>query len=43
MKVVILAGCPGARIGEEANLKPELMVKIGGNPISDFHLIVGYP
>src|SRR5215470_432737 len=33
MKVVILAGGYGTRIGEETYLKPKPMVEIGGKPI----------
>jgi len=33
MKVVILAGGYGTRIGEEAEVKPKPMVEIGGRPI----------
>ena len=33
MKVVILAGGYGTRIGEESHLKPKPMIEIGGRPI----------
>ena len=33
MKVVILAGGKGTRIGEESQLKPKPMVEVGGRPI----------
>ena len=33
MKVVILAGGLGTRIGEESQKKPKPMVEIGGRPI----------
>ena len=33
MKVVILAGGKGTRIGEESAFKPKPMVEIGGMPI----------
>jgi len=33
MKVVILAGGMGTRIGEETNIRPKPMVEIGGKPI----------
>lgn len=33
MKVVILAGGYGTRIGEESHLRPKPMIEIGGNPI----------
>ncbi len=33
MKVVILAGGVGSRLGEETAVKPKPMVEIGGNPI----------
>ena len=33
MKVVILAGGKGTRIGEESQLKPKPMIEIGGRPI----------
>ncbi len=33
MKVVILAGGLGSRIGDENELKPKPMIEIGGRPI----------
>jgi glucose-1-phosphate cytidylyltransferase len=33
LKAVILAGDLGTRPGEETDLKPKLMVEIGGKPI----------
>ncbi len=33
MKVVILAGGKGSRIGEESHLRPKPMIEIGGKPI----------
>ena len=33
MKVVILAGGKGTRIGEETQLRPKPMIEIGGMPI----------
>ena len=33
MKVVILAGGLGARLGEETKFKPEPMINIGKDPI----------
>ena len=33
MKVVILAGGTGTRIGEESHLRPKPMIEIGGKPI----------
>ncbi|HXV01693.1 MAG TPA: NTP transferase domain-containing protein, partial [Caulobacteraceae bacterium] len=33
MKVVILAGGVGSRLGEETAVRPKPMVEIGGRPI----------
>ena len=33
MKVIILAGGFGSRLGEETHLKPKPMVEVGGIPI----------
>ena len=41
MKVVILAGGFGTRIGEESSLKPKPMVEIGGRPIL-WHIMKHY-
>lgn len=41
MKVVILAGGYGTRIGEESHLKPKPMIEIGGKPIL-WHIMKGY-
>lgn len=41
MKVVILAGGFGTRLGEETELKPKPMVEIGGKPIL-WHIMKGY-
>lgn len=41
MKVVILAGGYGTRIGEETDIKPKPMVEIGGKPIL-WHLMKYY-
>ena len=41
MKVVILAGGFGTRIGEETQLKPKPMVEIGGKPIL-WHIMKNY-
>ena len=38
MKVVILAGGYGTRLGEETKKKPKPLVKIGGKPII-WHII----
>jgi glucose-1-phosphate cytidylyltransferase len=41
MKVAILAGGPGSRLGEEIELKPKPMVEIGGKPIL-WHILMHY-
>ena len=41
MKVVILAGGYGTRLGEETKKKPKPLVKIGGKPII-WHIIKIY-
>ncbi len=41
MKVVILAGGFGTRLGEETNVKPKPMVEIGGHPIL-WHIMKHY-
>lgn len=41
MKVVILAGGKGTRIGEESSLKPKPMIEIGGQPIL-WHIMKHY-
>ena len=41
MKVVILAGGYGTRLGEETKIKPKPLVKIGGKPII-WHIIKIY-
>lgn len=41
MKVVILAGGKGTRIGEETVLKPKPMIEIGGKPIL-WHIMKNY-
>jgi len=41
MKVVILAGGYGSRLGEETSVRPKPMVKIGNNPIL-WHIIKYY-
>ena len=41
MKVVILAGGFGTRIGEESHLKPKPMIEIGGRPIL-WHIMKTY-
>jgi glucose-1-phosphate cytidylyltransferase len=41
MKVVILCGGLGTRLGEETDLRPKPMVEIGGQPIL-WHLMKGY-
>ena len=33
MKIVILAGGRGMRLGEETMLQPKPMIELGGNPI----------
>lgn len=33
MKVAILEGSFGTRLSEETDIRPKLMVEIGGNPI----------
>jgi choline kinase len=42
MKLVILAGGFGTRIGEETHLKPKPMVEIGGMPIL-WHIMKIFP
>jgi len=41
VKVVILAGGKGTRIGEESSLKPKPMIEIGGQPIL-WHIMKHY-
>jgi glucose-1-phosphate cytidylyltransferase len=41
MKVAILAGGPGSRLGEETEPKPKPMVEIGGKPIL-WHILMHY-
>jgi glucose-1-phosphate cytidylyltransferase len=41
MKVVILAGGMGTRLGEETDVRPKPMVEIGGKPIL-WHIMKGY-
>ncbi|MAF04144.1 glucose-1-phosphate cytidylyltransferase [Herbaspirillum huttiense] len=41
MKVVILAGGLGTRLGEETDVRPKPMVEIGGKPIL-WHIMKGY-
>lgn len=41
MKVLILAGGFGTRLGEETDVKPKPMVEIGGRPIL-WHIMKGY-
>lgn len=41
MKVVILCGGLGTRLGEETDLRPKPMVEVGGQPIL-WHLMKGY-
>jgi glucose-1-phosphate cytidylyltransferase len=41
MKVVILAGGAGTRLGEQTELKPKPMVEIGGYPIL-WHILKHY-
>ena len=41
MKVVILAGGLGTRIGEETVVRPKPMVEIGGRPIL-WHVMKGF-
>jgi len=41
MKVVILAGGIGTRLGEETSVRPKPMVEIGGKPIL-WHIMKGY-
>jgi glucose-1-phosphate cytidylyltransferase len=41
MKVLILAGGYGTRLGEETDVKPKPMVEIGGKPIL-WHIMKGY-
>lgn len=41
MKVVILAGGEGSRLGEETNVRPKPMVEIGGRPIL-WHIMKQY-
>ena len=33
MKIVVLAGSSGSRLGEENHLMPKPMIEIGGKPI----------
>ena len=42
MKALILAGGFGTRISEETDIKPKLMLDIGGNPIL-WHIMKTYP
>lgn len=41
MKVIILAGGLGTRLGEETDVRPKPMVEIGGKPIL-WHIMKGY-
>ena len=41
MKVLILAGGYGTRLGEETDVKPKPMVEIGGKPIL-WHIMKSY-
>ena len=41
MKVVILAGGLGTRLGPETEIKPKPMVQIGGKPIL-WHIMMHY-
>ena len=41
MKVVILAGGPGKRFGEETKIRPKPMIQIGGRPIL-WHIMMHY-
>lgn len=41
MKVVILAGGFGTRLGEETDIRPKPMVEVGGRPIL-WHIMKSY-